>query len=191
MKKLAAILFLFVINCFTISAYEMKIDTITIQNSGEIINQIIISINNTEADPIWIWFVDADDFRDDSVVIKEHLLKRINDFSLFDIATDHNMEGELMSNPITYDDFYNLFVKYLRPGDGFTVVFLEEIDNVNRKEVLRPNKKLKIYRQYQILEYCMGINTIWGIKRISYPFEIVVLQRNNGTCFKQPKEEEK
>lgn len=174
MKKKVLISIIWAMNCMPIMAYELKMDTVSIVNSDGQTNQIIVSINNTEDEPIWIWFVNTEDNRDDSVIIKEHLMKRRDDFSLFDIATDPNMDGKLISYPVTSDTFFNLFVKYLKPKQSFMVVFL--VDN-KESTLLEPNKMIKIYTQQQIDKKCAGIDTNYGINRISYPYGVIVILR--------------
>lgn len=178
MKKGVLFSIIWAVNCMPIMAYELKMDTVSIVNSDGQTNQIIVSINNTEDEPIWIWFVNTEDNREDSVIIKDHLMKRRGDFSLFDIATDPNMEGKLISYPVTADTFFNLFVKFLKPRQSFTVVFL--VDN-KETALLEPNKRIKIYTQQQIDKKCAGIETGYGINRISYPHNAVVIKTDSGT----------
>lgn len=170
-KVILLITILLVTSYVSCQAYKLKIDTLTIINAGDYSDQIIISIVNTDKEPIWIWLNNIEDNQDDSSAIKEHLMKRKKDFSLFDIATDPNMEGELWIKPLTHDLFYNLFVKILKPGDSFTIVFFKNTE----KATLQLKKNLKIYSHKQILEICKGIETNWGLERISYPYSAIII----------------
>lgn len=177
MKKGLCIVCLLVMNCIPILAYEINVDTIIVVTQEGRTNQIIVSIKNTEEEPLWIWFSDTEDFKDDVSVIKNKIMKRRGDFSLFDIATDPNIEGHMWSYPVNDDDFLTMFVKILRPDNSFSVVFLEKTDNEKniRKVLINPNKYITIFKQQQVLKNCPGIESEWGGNRISYPFGVVVI----------------
>lgn len=170
-KVIMFIIVLWVMDFFPCQAFELNVDTLTIVSAESNIEEhIIITIENTEKEPIWIWFCNTDNSQDDSSVIREHLMKRRGDFSLFDIATDPNMEGELWSMPITLELFFDLFVKYLKPRHSFNILVRN-----SEKDSLPLNKLIKVYSQKQIFDNCKGMETSWEIERITYPYNAVLL----------------
>lgn len=154
-------------------AYEIKADTVFVDDNDSQIEQFIVTINNIEDDTLWIWF---DNFvvSDEARYIKRHFLKRscAECFSIFEIATDPNMDGCWWKVPTSMD----LFLKCLIPKQKFTIVLYKKhikIDST-RKEYANWQKLVKVYKQKTITKYCHGIDTPYGIKRISYPYDTIV-----------------
>ena len=172
MKKVLTItLFLFM--HLSSYAYIIKADTVIVECNDSRIEQIIVSVYNTEEDILWIWF-DNKTVEDEGRYIKKHLMKGgCNEcFSFFDIATDPNMEGNWWKSPTSIQ----LFIKCLMPYQTFTIVIYKEKEredstsesNVDWHDIL------KIFKQEVIAIYCPGIYTPYGIKRISYPYSTIV-----------------
>ena len=151
-------------------AFNQKVDTVVVSHDSSQVLQIIVTIDNTDNEALWIW-LDCNDYsRDSRKAIRRYLMKRRGDFSIFDIATDPNMTGQWWnpSAPL------NCFVKYLEPGNTFTFVFY--LDKVAKDDYLDCNKKIsdiRIFSNQQINEACPGLGTLYGIKRISYPHNVI------------------
>ena len=173
MKKNLFVTFLIVINQISAFAYELKTDTVTIEKGDSQINQVIVSIINSECENLWIWFGEPNNDRDDAYEIKMHLMKREADFSLFDIATDANMEGCLWCAPMSM----KLFVKCIEPGGAFKIVIYKEsgADKIVTPPSVNLKRFIRIYRNEDIVRSCPGIDSKLGIKRISYPYDVIIL----------------
>ena len=155
-------------------AYEIETDTVTVDCNDSRTEQIIVSISNNEEDTLWIWF-DNNIVEDEGRYIKNHLMKRPCDkcFSFFEIATDPNMDGSWWELPTSIQ----LFIKFLIPNQTFTIVFYKEKEH-DGKNTCNNNFNwhdiIKIYKQRVITKYCPGIDTPYGIKRLSYPYNTIV-----------------
>ena len=154
-------------------AYTIEADTIFVDNNDSYIEQLIVTINNIEEDTLWIWF-DNIVVADEARYIKRHFLKRscAECFSFFEIATDSNMDGCWWKVPTSM----KLFLKCLMPKQKFTIVLYKKhirIDST-REEDANWQKLVKVYKQKIITKYCPGIDTPYGIKRISYPYDTIV-----------------
>lgn len=176
MKKNLFVTFLIVINQISAFAYELKTDTVTIEKGDSQINQVIVSIINSECENLWIWFGEPNNDRDDAYEIKMHLMKREADFSLFDIATDANMEGCLWCMPMSM----RLFVKCIEPGNSFKVVIYKEsrVGEGGYISSIDFNRHIRIYKNEDVVRFCPGIDSKLGIKRISYPYDVIILNEH-------------
>ncbi len=213
-------------------AYEIKVDTAIAVSDKFLVNQIIVTIHNTEEERIWLWLCDSKD--NDSTEIKYHLMKRRPDadFSLFNIASDPNMWGCWWQNsaPLEY------FIKCIEPLHSFTLVFYQETAIKERSEttkkaiemnteaaiekILKVNenemnaeavlkeiskisendkntetaieesfngtenliKMLKIYKNKDIMKYCVRGMTEYGIKLINYPYDVYIYPTRYKFC---------
>lgn len=176
MNKFLCTTFLFVISLISSYAYELQTDTVVIEKNNNQINQLIISITNTDGQYLWFWFNDFNNDMEDTYVIKQHLMKRDGDFSLFDIATDVNMYGCLWCTSIPM----SLFVKCIEPGNSFKIVIYKESESNGIAEVPSIDLKriVRIYKNETIVEHCPGIDSKLGIKRISYPYDVIILNEH-------------
>lgn len=153
-------------------AYEINVDTVVVDFKDSQVEQVIVTINNTGEDTLWIWF-DHNSFTDEAHYIKQRFFKRpcSECFSLFDIATDPNMGGNWWELPTSIQ----LFTKCLMPKQNFVIILLQNTKNANLSHKTENWKKLlKIYTQRIILKYCEGIDTHYGTRRISYPYDAIV-----------------
>ena len=157
------------------TAFNQKVDTVVVTNDNSGVVQFIVTIDNTDSEALWIW-LDIDDYDQDSrKAIRRYLMKRREDFSIFDIGTDPNMIGEWW-HPYAPKD---CFVKCLEPGKTFTIVFYQEKalmpDHWNCKNIIND---IRIFSNQQINEFCPGLETQYSIKRISYPHNVIVFPAN-------------
>lgn len=161
-------------------AFNLKIDTVVVDNDRCRIVQLIATIDNTDNEALWIWLDSNDYGQDNGKAIRQHLMKRREDLSIFDIGTDPNMIGEWWhpNAPIC------CFVKYLEPDKTFTIVFYNEKTLMtsywNSKDIIND---IKIFSNWQINKYCPGLESPYGIKRISYPHNVIVFPINTDELF--------
>lgn len=112
-------------------AFNQKVDTVVVSHDSSQVLQIIVTIDNTDNEALWIW-LDCNDYSRD------------------------------------------IRIKYLEPGNTFTFVFY--LDKVAKDDYLDCNKKIsdiRIFSNQQINEACPGLGTLYGIKRISYPHNVI------------------
>ena len=177
MKRLNILLVLFFYMQVAI-AYELKTDTVLTIDKNIITEQIIVSVKNTEKELLWLWVDDKDNNMVDSIAIRNYLMKRHGDFSIFDIGTDSNMEG-CWWHPSSPKE---LFVKCIEPNHLFILILYKELENVDMKEKKHISvDSIKIYSNSQIIKYCPGIDSPWGINRISYPYDCIAFRCGVGT----------
>lgn len=157
-------------------SYELKTDTVAIKQGNCQINQLVVTIVNTESEYLWFWFDGQNNNREDAYVIRQHLMKRDGDFSLFDIATHANMDGCLWCVPLPM----KLFVKCIEPGNSFKILIYKEsgVDEIIEIPSIDIKKLFRIYRNEEIVKYCPCIDSKLGIKRISYPYDVIILNEN-------------
>lgn len=67
---------LLVIASQSISAFELNVDTIILQCDSYKVEQLIVSVSNTENEPLWIWLDNNDYSQDERMAIKSYLMKR-------------------------------------------------------------------------------------------------------------------
>ena len=172
MKKILIIIFISFTHMLC-HAYGIKVDTVVVDNKDSQTEQLIVTINNPEDDTLWIWF-DKNSVVNEARYIKRYFLKRQCEecFSIFEIATDPNMDGcwWKVATPIHF------FIKCLMPKHEFTIVFFKEKKKGDSIKERDGNllELIKIYGQKVITQYCKGIDTPYGIKRISYPYDTIV-----------------
>ena len=158
-------------------AYEIKVDTVIVDYNNSRIEQIIVTINHTGADTLWIWF-DNKRVENEGHYIKKYLMKRSCEecFSFFDIATDPNMDGCWWKAPTSIQ----LFIKCLMSHQTFTIVIYKEKEHdvCTNNSTNEWHDIIKIFKQEDIIKYCPGIDTPYGIKRISYPYSTIVYTRH-------------
>ena len=91
------------------------------------------------------------------------------------IATIDNTDNEALWIWLDCNDYSrDIRIKYLEPGNTFTFVFY--LDKVAKDDYLDCNKKIsdiRIFSNQQINEACPGLGTLYGIKRISYPHNVI------------------
>ena len=170
MKRIAFFIVLISINLTSIFAYEVKVDTVfSICNNSQL-EQLIISIDNNQ-DTLWIWVDSRKEVTEKSQTIRRFLMNRNGgDFSIYDIATDPNMQGCWWKEqtPIQY------FLKCLMPKHRFTIVLYRE--RANKEKEGRHGLSsdiIKIYKQKEIDEYCSGMYPS-VIMTISYPYDVFI-----------------
>ena len=154
-----------------IYAYDLRVDSICSDKNGYIINQLIITINNTDDEPLWIWFDDEGDKKkdgDERTKIRWHFLRHRVDFSIFEIATDANMSGQLWTDSTPIE----LFVKYLEPHHSFTIVIYKESADGIKKDIGFSTDVLRIYSRRILQKYCPGMEQKYSIERISFPYDV-------------------
>ena len=119
-----------IVNLTFANAFELTVDTTGVRCNNEIIHQIIISISNTEEEPLWIWIDNTLDH--DSLAIKKYLKGRRtpSSFSIFEIAVDPNMYGYWWKVPTSID----LFVKVLKPGSSFSFLLFKESKEIKTSD---------------------------------------------------------
>lgn len=154
-------------------AFNQKIDTIVVSHDNCQVIQFIITIDNTESEALWIWYDCHDYGQDFRKSIKHHLMKRKEDFSIFDIGTDPNMKGEWW-HPYGSKVF---FVKHLESGSSFSIVLYKEITStIDNRDYNNIINSIKIFSNQQIKEVCPGIENPYSVKRISYPHNAIAFQ---------------
>lgn len=94
MQRLGLLLMLLMITSRFALAFDTKIDTIVVNYDTCQVQQIIVTIYNSNSETLWIWYDPKDYGIDYRKAIKYYLMKRKGDFSIFDIGTDPNMVGE-------------------------------------------------------------------------------------------------
>ena len=170
MRTIKILLLLVLTTSQSALAFNQKIDTVVVANDSCEIVQFIVTIDNTESEALWIWLDSNDYGHDNRKAIMRYLMKRREDFSIFDISTDPNMIGEWWhpSAPRC------CFVKYLEPGKTFTIVFYSEKaltpDCWNCKNAI---DDIRVFSDREINEYCPGLEAPYSIKRISYPHNVI------------------
>lgn len=173
MKTIKIAFLLLVIASQSISAFELNVDTIILQCDSYKIEQLIVSISNTENEPLWIWLDNQDYSQDERRAIKSYLMKRKGDFSIFDIGTNPLMEGKWWSP----SGLQECFVKYLKPGSIFSIILY--IESNSEEEAYIQNRNIidfvKVYKNQQVREVCAGIDESYSVKRISYPHNVVAI----------------
>ena len=173
MKRVIILVFLLFAYFFSY-AYEIKVDTVIVECNDVQVEQLIISISNIDEDTLWIWF-DNRVVKDEPRYIKQYLMKGLCNecFSFFDIATDPNMDGSWWKESTSIKHF----IKCLMPSQTFTIVLYNENAKRDKKRENINNTwqhLVKIYKQNMIVTCCPGINTSYGINRISYPYSTIV-----------------
>lgn len=175
MQRLGLLLMLLMITSRFALAFDTKIDTIVVNYDTCQVQQIIVTIYNSNSETLWIWYDHKDYGKDYRKAIKYYLMKRKGDFSIFDIGTDPNMVGEWWRPSATKD----CFIKCLEPCKSFSMILYKEItpslDNSDYNFVI---SGIKIFSNQQIKETCPGIVEPYSVKRISYPYDIIALPIN-------------
>lgn len=155
--------------------FYQKIDTVVVTNDSCEIVQFIVTIDNTDSEALWIWLDSNDYGHDYRKAIRRHLMKRREDFSIFDIATDPNMIGEWWHPSAPKYSF----VKYLETGKNFTIVFYNVkglmSDCWNNKNAI---DNIRIFSNREINECCPGLEAPYSIERISYPHNVIAFPIN-------------
>lgn len=156
-------------------AYDTRIDTIVVDYDTCQVQQIIVTISNTDSEALWIWYDNNDYGQDYRKAIIYYLMKRKGDFSIYNIGTDPNMVGEWWHPNAPQD----CFVKYLEPCNSFSIVLYKEIsptlDYTDYKGII---SDIKIFSNQQIKDTCPGIDDPYSVERISYPNDIIALPIN-------------
>lgn len=161
------------------SAYVLKADTVLMVFKEVITEQIIVTIENTEKELLWLWINNNEESVSDSVAIRHFFMKRHGDFSLFEIGVDPNMESCLWHPSAQIE----LFVKCIEPNHSFTFVFYKEVcDEEIKKNNCFSVDSIKIYNNTQVTRYCPGIDTSWSINRISYPHNAISYYVSGKKC---------
>ena len=160
--------------------YTIKTDTVVIHYEKYQLEQIIVSINNTDDEPLWIWLDETGKYQNEKKAIKHYLMGRHGgDVSIFLAGSLNNVKMQWWRP----SNLFFFFVKYLEPGNKFTVILYREIERTinyavnDEEEVYFKNNErildiVKIYTDRQIKEYSPIPD--YGIKRISYPHDIIV-----------------
>lgn len=172
--KTINIAFLFwIIASQSISAFELNVDTLILQYDSCKIEQLIVSVGNTENKPLWIWIDSQDYCQNERMAIKSYLIKRKGDFSIFDIGTDPLMEGKWWSQ----SGVQECFIKYLKPGNVFSIILYIESKSVEKSYIQNRNiiDFIKVFKNQQVREVCAGIDEFYSVKRISYPHNVIAI----------------
>lgn len=157
-------------------AFNQKVDTIVVCHDSCQVLQIIVTIDNTDSEALWIWYDRNDYGQDYRKAIKHYLMKRHGDFSIYDIGIETDMYGEWWSPSAPQ----YCFVKYLNSGNRFTIVLYKEIAPKIEYDVYKNIiNNIKIFSNKQIKETCPGIEAPYSIKRISYPHNVIAFQIPN------------
>lgn len=155
------------------SAFNQKVDTIVVSHDNYQTLQVIVTIDNTDSEALWIWYDSHDYGKDYQKAIKHYLMKRKGDFSIFDIGTDPNMFGEWW-HPYGPKDF---FVKHLESNKSFSIVLYKDIaPSVDHTDYNDSISSIKIFSNKQIKETCPGIEEPYSVNRISFPHNVIAFQ---------------
>lgn len=176
MKTKLIIFVLWLLSWNPLLSFDKRVDTVVISYDTCQVEQTIVTITNTEAEPLWIWFDDRNDYKSDSEAIKLYLMKRIGDFSIFDIGTDPNMIGSWWSpSAPNY-----VFVKYLESDSCFTIILYRKTrnDSLSCESSVDETKSIKIFNNRQIIQTCAGFDAPNSFERISYPHDVIVFPIN-------------
>lgn len=156
-------------------AFDTKIDTIVVNYDTCQVQQIIVTIYNSDSETLWIWYDNKDYDQDYRKAIKYYLMKRKGDLSIYDIGTDPNMVGEWWHPNASKD----CFVKCLEPCNSFSMVLYKETTpSLYNSDYNCAISGIKIFSNQQIKETCPGIEEPYSVKRISYPHDIIVFPIN-------------
>ena len=170
MRRLTKLIILLMVTSQSVFAFDTNIDTIVVSHDTCQVLQIIITIDNTDSEVLWIWYDNKDYGQDYQKAIKYYLMKRKGDFSIYDIGTDPNMVGEWWHPNAPKD----CFVKCLEPCNSFSVVLYKEINpTLDFNDYNCIIDDIKIFCNQQIKEICPGIDETYSVKRISYPHDII------------------
>lgn len=176
MKTIRILLILILITSQSALAFEKKIDTVVINNDTCNVLQIIVTIDNTDSEALWLWLDSNDYGQDYHKAIRRYLMKRNGDFSIYDIGIESEMYGEWW-NPSAPQ---YCFVKYLNSGNTFTIVFYKEIAPTIDYDVYKDIiNDIKIFSNQQIKETCPGIEEPYSVNRISFPHNVIVFRIPN------------
>lgn len=151
-------------------AFDTKIETIVVNYDTCQVQQIIVTIYNSNNETLWIWYDHKDYDQDYRKAIKYYLMKRKGDFSIYDVGTDPNMVGEWWHPGATKD----CFVKCLEPCNSFSIVLYKETTpSLDNSDYNCDISCIKVFSNQQIKETCPGIEEPYSVKRISYPHNII------------------
>ena len=175
MRRLRIILLLLMITSRSAFAFDMKIDTIVVNYDTFQVQQIIVTIYNSNSETLWIWYDPKDYDQDYRKAIKYYLKKRKEDFSIYDIGTDPNMLGKWWHPSATKD----CFIKCLEPCNSFSMILYKETTtSPDYRDYNCVISGIKIFSNQQIKETCPGIEEPYSVSRISYPFNIIAFPIN-------------
>lgn len=174
MKKIIIFTGVILFNFSSIFAYDIKVDTIIVINKEQIVYEYIITIQNTEEDPLWIWLDDEKDKNEKDKIraIRKHFFRNRGDFSIYNIATDPNLEVHWWEEPTPIE----LFVKYLKANQFFTIVICEEMDDENTSNSSFSLDFLNIYSDHTLRKYDLYFDMPYSVERISYPYHIFIYE---------------
>ena len=79
--------------------YTIKTDTVVIHYEKYQLEQIIVSINNTDDEPLWIWLDETGKYQNEKKAIKHYLMDRHGfDFSIMVVGGILTIYISLLSN---------------------------------------------------------------------------------------------
>lgn len=137
LHKISLAIILNIILCFTCSAQNIdSIFEVRKNESCYYINDVkttylTYEIINNKEDIIWFWFNKSDKKEvSDYNIIRQYFFQRKGDFNLYQLATDNNIESIQI-------EIFSSFVKYILPGECFTIQVVIENNNVNAADVFK------------------------------------------------------
>lgn len=175
MRTIKVLFMLLLITSQSAFAFDKKVDTIVVNHATCQVLQIIVTIENTDSEALWIWFDSQDYGQDYRKAIKYYLMKPKGDFSIFNIGTEPEMVGDWWHPSAPKD----CFVKYLEPNHSFTIVLYKEISpTLDCSDCHNVIRGVRIFSNQQIKDNCPGIEEPYSIKRISYPHNVIAISIN-------------
>lgn len=172
MKRIYTALLL-LLNTISVLPYDIKTDTVTTVLEKSYVQQIMVSITNTEMSPLWIWVDTNGSVNSDSLSIRNHFFcRRKGEFSIYEIATDPNMSGSWWDGPTNL----RCFTKVLPSGKTFTMVFFHHIKELFpiKYYLDKTLRSIRIYKNQDVNMVCSGLDKPNSYLRISYPYDIML-----------------
>lgn len=172
MKKIVRLVLVLIFNMNIMFAYDIKVDTVSFIKSDQFFYEYIITIHNTDKEPLWIWLDDEIDKieKDEGRKMRSHFFRSRGDFSIFAVATDPNMETHLWTESTSIE----WFVKYLKPNHSFTIVICEDVTNEKTSDLTFSLDYVNIYSNQILRKNHIEMDEHYCVERISFPYDIFI-----------------
>lgn len=152
-------------------SYNVKIDTIVCEFSKRSIRQIVITIQNTGDDALWIW-CDKKEHINDSLAIRDYLrMRHGGDFSLCESAFDGN------ARPLEKRAFYVDFLKYLPIGENFSFIIADTRKSKKVEETFL--KQLYVLKNETVIKQCAGLDTDRSLRIINFSSPVIFIPKSS------------
>lgn len=159
---------MFIMHNIEAKSFVVRIDSVNFESGTDTVEQRLYTIQNTDDQPLWIWF-DDNDMKDDSILIRRHFLKRKGEVNLLFWSTDPNILQYVWESTMPS---LQLFVKYLKRDDSFTIVFYNDKRKAHRLSNTKIEQIVKVFYDNEIRKY---VDNNLNVKMIDYPYNVIVL----------------